>query len=87
MRVFVNNVDAPLGEAVSRLLTETVIGSRKMEDPEEEEEENEEEKGSKQQQYYEIVGTFSTTVFPSQGLTTPGIVQTEKKEGQGRKDT
>ncbi|KND00419.1 uncharacterized protein SPPG_04741 [Spizellomyces punctatus DAOM BR117] len=61
MKVFVSNVDGPLGHNVSRLLATTVVGSRREEEPEEEEtDENEDRpKEEKPKEIYTVVGTMT----------------------------
>jgi len=71
MRVFVSNVDTPIGHNVSRIISRTTVGSRRdanEEDDEEsiEEEDEEEEKekekvevDDEKKSIYEVIGTLS----------------------------
>lgn len=70
MKVFVNNVDLPLGRAISRLLAHTIVGSRLSEEDQQllqQQQQQQPEEGGEQQQTvvtkknepYQIVGTLS----------------------------
>jgi len=70
MRVFVSNVDTPIGHNVSRIITKTVVGSRRdaneeedeetaEEEDDEEEKEKVEKKNDDKKSIYEVIGTLS----------------------------
>ena len=61
VKAFVSNVDSPFGHNVSRLLTSTIVGSRKPEEePEEDEDENEDKPKPEAppKEPYVVVGTM-----------------------------
>lgn len=72
MRVFVSNVDSPVGHNVSRIFSRTIVGSRREETNEEEEEDEEEKINEKRDEKkpYEVIGTISH----------PQISEEEKEE-------
>lgn len=61
MKVFVSNVDSPLGHNLVRLFSNTVTGSRREDEPEEEaEEENDDKpKEEKPKEFYTVVGNMT----------------------------
>ncbi|ORX57276.1 P-loop containing nucleoside triphosphate hydrolase protein [Piromyces finnis] len=84
MRVFVSNVDTPIGHNVSRIITRTVVGSRRdsNEDEEEEsveEEEEEEEKVKVEEDddkkgIYEVIGTLSHPPISQEEKEVKGMI-------------
>ncbi|KAJ3152034.1 Adenylate kinase 7 [Geranomyces variabilis] len=86
MKVFVSNVDSPVGHNLSRLFSQTAAGQRSHhEEPEEDEDEDGEKlKDDKPKEHYTVVGTLSDS-GPNDGLPPrqPGpMVET----GDRRKD-
>jgi adenylate kinase len=60
MKVFISNIDSPLGFLLSKLLSQTVVGSRREEEqPEEEVEDETVKKEEKVKTHYTIVGTLT----------------------------
>jgi len=86
MRVFISNVDTPIGHNVSRIITRTVVGSRKDssdededESAEEEEEEEEKEKVKAEEEddkkgIYEVIGTLSHPPISQEDKEVKGMI-------------
>jgi len=86
MRVFVSNVDTPIGHNVSRIITKTVVGSRKDSNDEEDEESVEEEEEEEEKEkvkveenddkkgIYEVIGTLSHPPISQEEKEVKGMI-------------
>lgn len=81
MKVFISNIDTPLGWNLSRILSTTLVGSRQPDDQEEEDEEA--HKKAAAQTPYTIIGTISSTEV---GAALPFMETGNKKRDQARRD-
>ena len=78
MKVFVAQVDTPLGHNISRVLSFTAVGSRREEEPNEEEEVAEEDDKPKDdkpaKETYQVVGSIAGRPKTSDILASPTLV-------------
>lgn len=87
MRVFVSNVDTPIGHNVSRIISRTAVGSRRdandededesVEEEEEEEDEKEKEKvevDDDKKGIYEVIGTLSHPPISQEEKEVKGMI-------------
>ncbi|KAI8618987.1 hypothetical protein BC830DRAFT_1226450 [Chytriomyces sp. MP71] len=94
MRCFISNIDTPVGHNFSRLLANTIVGSRKEPETEEEEpaaaegEEGEKKEEKAPKEKYHVIGTLAPLLGYPVSPSNPGMmVETgDKKRDQARRE-